>query len=128
MEDNLGLTHFSSEHYYNEVKLEDDLIVNIHVFNAYEDSQNLKDGFQIVKYTFDEEDVEEGLLEFRERSEEFYDDECFAKSPFYPIVGKYGDRAEVTLHIDSGTEPEDMINAADFAEDLIKHVHEEIGL
>jgi len=126
MKENIDLSYRTSEHYRNVLDLQDDLSVTVQVFSAYGDPQNLEEGFQIVEYTF-EEDVEDKLLEFRERCEEFYDENGFPESPFYPVVGGYGDTTECTLHIEAGTEPIDMVSAAQFADNLIRQVHEEIG-
>ena len=72
--------------------------------------------FQQIEYSFNG-DVKEELEEFRENHQDFYDYDAV------PVVGTFGDRIEMTLHVDI----DDMVEAKCLAERLLKDIEAEIG-
>lgn len=108
-----------AEHYSSTVQLDQDLEVDVKVFSVYRDAEgDLDQNFQIIEYIFDR-DVSRGLEKFRSRADEI------SSYDFYPIIGDHRSApSEATVMIES----DDRVEEAEFAEELVRKVHSEIGL
>jgi len=107
------------EHYSSSVSLDINLDADITVFTVYGDStDSMDEEFQMIEYSFNR-DVSRGLSKFRGRAEEF------TEYRFFPILDNSEERTDMTLMINNLS---DRAEASNLAEELVKQVHEEIGL